>query len=141
MTFVCANIDEKTCQRLKAYARYIGLGEDSLHEDLHATIVYSPESLGLEFTTVPLSCQLKPVGLRYLGEVGSKWRALVVEVESPVLQSRYDHYVANGYKPLYDTYLQHVSLAYDPPEMDLSKVKIPCFSLGVDSETIKQCID
>jgi hypothetical protein len=79
---------------------------------------------------------LKPVGLRYLGEVGSKWRALVVEVESPVLQSRYDHYVANGFKPFYYTYIQHVSLVYNPPDMDLSKVEIPSFPLVVDGETI-----
>ena len=140
MTFICANLDQKTQKALKEYAIGIGINESKFNSDLHATIVYSEEELGLTHGTNPLSGTMKPVGLKYLGALGSKWRAIVVEVQSDVLQERYNYYLSKGYKPRFPNYLQHISLAYEPDELDLSTIKLPDFDLIVCSETIKKSV-
>jgi hypothetical protein len=137
MTYVCANLDEETKKKLGDYARRIGIEADKVHDPLHVTIVYSTDPLLLKHQTVPLKGVLTPVRLNYMGADESAYRALVVEVESTVLQYRYEHYVAGGYKPRFAKYRQHVSLAYKPPEgLDVRRLPLPDFKFTVCSETI-----
>jgi hypothetical protein len=133
--YVCVRFTQESNDKLKEYA--ISLGLDPI-DDFHATVVYSEKPLNVPHGTLPYSDTLTPVGVRYLGDVGSEYRAVALEVTSEGLQSIFDNYVDNfGYENRFDGYLQHVSLAYKPRE-DIDSINsiLPNFTIQVDRITV-----
>jgi hypothetical protein len=137
MTYVCVNFTDATNLNLTNLALKAGIKE--VNQDLHATLVYSSTPLEVQLATVPQSYNMKPIGYRYIGMVGSKWRTLAMVVESKQFQHRFEYYLTKGYKPRFPKFLQHISLAYEPPEgLDLSKLDLPTWHIEVASETVKK---
>lgn len=133
-TYVSVAFSKATNQKLKMFAESLNLKPI---DRMHTTIVYSPIPLDIKYETIPLTGTAKITGIKYLGELTSDWRAVVLELHSKLIKERYDFYVKeHGYVSEYDEFIQHVSLAYSPPEgLDLTKVKLPDFELEIVSET------
>ncbi|MFK5882808.1 MAG: hypothetical protein QM489_00510 [Candidatus Izemoplasma sp.] len=137
-TYVSAKFSAKTNKNLKEYAESLGL--DPI-KDFHATIVYSIETLDLDPGKSPIKVKEKGsiVGIKYLGEKDTEWRAVVLTIKSKILKERFDHYVkAHGYKNKFPDYIQHISLAYKPPEdLKLKTIKLPSFKIEFKEEVIE----
>ena len=136
--YMCVKFTQETNENLYDFTQFLGL-DPIKPEDLHATIVYSIEPLDIPHGVKPCDGVCYPTGLKYLGEKMSKWRALVLEVQSNKLQELYDEAVQKyGYVSQYDSYVQHISLAYKPPEdLDLSDVTLPDFPIEIDKIVVE----
>jgi hypothetical protein len=117
MTYVCGTYSAEVNDALKALATKVGIKTPA--EQFHTTVVYSEKPLGIKDGTEPLDfgVPVKPTKLVYLGDVGTKWRALALVVESDPLDAIHLQYCTKfGYVPRHEHFLQHVSLGYAPPE-------------------------
>lgn len=135
-TYVAVRFSDESNKKLKEYAESLGL---TPIKDFHSTIVYSIPTLDTPKGTTKLSATLHPKKLMYLGEVGNEYRALVIEVESDELQREHDNYVdKHGYKPRFESFLKHVSLAYSPKEgINIDELPLPDFKIDVVSKYVQ----
>jgi len=136
--YMCVKFTQETNENLYDFAKSLGL--DPIEpEKLHATVVYSTDPLDMPHGAKPCNGECFTTGLKYLGEKDSKWRALVLEVQSDKLQELYDEAVEEyGYVSQYDSYVQHISLAYKPPEdLDLSDIILPDFPIEIDKIVVE----
>jgi hypothetical protein len=127
-TYVSVRFTKDTNKKLREFALSLGLKPI---DKFHITVVYSPKPLGVEFGESRFNGSAKITGIDYLGDIDSEYRAVVLHVDSKEVQNLYDTYeVIHGYKHTYDEFIQHVSLAYRPPEdLDLSQVDLPDFEI------------
>ncbi|URC15213.1 RNA phosphodiesterase [Paraglaciecola Antarctic GD virus 1] len=128
-TYVAVRFSDESNKKLKVYAKSLGLEPI---KDFHATIVYSTATLDVSKGENPTTDTLTPKKLMYLGEVGNKYRAIALEVNSNNLQSIFDFYVKRGYKSKHPSFIQHISLAYAPDEgINIDDMELPDFDIEV----------
>lgn len=130
-TYVSVKFTQETNENLRDFALELGL--DPI-EDFHMTVVYSPKPLNIDFGKKKFNGFAKITGMEYLGELDSDHRAIVLNVHSNEVQELYNYYVEkHGYVHTYDEFIQHISLAYKPPEdLDLSSIELPDFEIQFD---------
>jgi hypothetical protein len=136
-TYVAVRFSDESNKKLKAYAESLNLKPI---KDFHATIVYSPTTLDVPIGDTSFNTTLIPKSLKYLGEVGNKYRALALVVHSDDLQTRYDYYVdKKNFKSRFNSYIQHISLAYQPSEgININELPLPDFEIEVINERVEK---
>lgn len=105
-----------------AWARSQGFTSVVNPEELHVTIAFSREPI--DASTVPAAPQslLVATGRRSVEQLGDEG-AVVLMIESPELQQRWQQYRDAGASWDYDSYRPHITITYDAKGMDLSKVQ------------------
>ena len=137
-TYVCAKFDNATNMALKEYAKSLGL---TPIKDFHVTIVYSEKTLNVDYgeTFLDENIYADIVGIKYLGEPESEWRAIVLELSCEWLENKFNDYVEKyNYEHTYPEFIQHTSLAYKPPEgLKLDDIRLPDFSLIINKLVVQ----
>lgn len=135
-TYVSVQFTDETNKKLEEFTRQLGLEPV---EKFHSTVVYSVDPLGIEFGSNDITGTGKITGIEYLGDKDSEWRAVVLNIDCPFIQSRHDFYKEEyGYVHSYPEFVQHISLAYSPPEnIDLSSIELPTFDIKLDKEIVE----
>ena len=139
-TYISAEFTKETNIALSKYTKSIGLKPIN---DFHVTLCYSVDTLNIEHNVQPIHGFAKPLSLDYLGEKGNDYRAIVLKLQSKVLNDRVKYYeTEHNYKSKYPDFIAHVSLVYKPQEgLDLSKLPLPDFTLKLQSEIITDLKD
>lgn len=106
---------------------------------LHATIMYDERNPDIHPSKSDKLYRTKLVGVKTLGEPGSKWYAAALLLESPEIQARHKQLLDEGFEHSYDDLLLHVSICYG----DTTDLVIPYLeklkSEGKLPETITLC--
>jgi hypothetical protein len=85
-------------------------------DDLHVTLFYARNGIPSGSPSNAISSAGLTGEYEIIGQ--APWRALVVKLDSPELQARFDEIRATGAEHSYPSYLPHLSLKYDPTEED-----------------------
>lgn len=115
---------------------------------LHSTIMYDKRNPDVFPTKNDKVYTAKIVGVKMLGDPGSRWRACALELESPAVQDRHKELKEAGFEHSFDDLLLHVSLCYGEEAAVIYPVikglfddgKLP-ESLTLCKETWDQCKD
>lgn len=137
-TYVCARFSAESNKAIAKFAKSIGLNPMP-EAEFHATIAYSEPNLGVDIGISTLKGTAEVTGIKYLGDVGSEYRAVVIEIKSKEIQERHEYYIEeHGYKHTFNSFIQHVSLQYNPKEgLNLKNIKLPIFKIDLASEEVQ----
>jgi hypothetical protein len=81
----------------------------------------------------------KIIGIKMLGDVGSKWRAVAMVLESETVDNRFKELLKQGFKHSYDDLLIHVSLSYGQDSEVMYPILQKLFEEGKLPETVTLC--
>lgn len=79
---------------------------------LHATILYDVRNPDIFPTKSDKVYKAKLIGVKTLGEPGSKWYAAALVLDCPAIQRRHQQLLDEGFEHSYDDLLLHVSICY-----------------------------
>lgn len=108
-------------------------------DDLHASIIFDEELKQNYVGDIPqVSYDLRPIGLRFMGEEGSEWCAIALECVCSELTLRQQKLLQMGYTSKFPDYIIHISLVYGATKAQLEElmklnVRLPS-KLTADSE-------
>ena len=95
-------------------------------KDMHVTVLYSKEAVDWSKMGAPnkKGLRIKRVKDRYLERLGEKKDAVVLRFESQRLAARHQAMRDLGASSDFEGYKAHVTISYDAPDLDLSKVEL-----------------
>ncbi len=101
-----------------------GLGISGIIPDMHVTIMYDRRNPNID-VDIDLSDSYvaRVVGIKELGEVGSKWYAIALLLESKELEELHRDCLELGYKHSYSEFVPHLSIKYEPTKEDIKILK------------------
>lgn len=112
-TYLAVKPDMQGQAIIKTLQKQAKISKPVQKEKLHCTLMYSPKDLKHTYTPDPEKIyEADVVGTALLGDVGSKWRALVLKLKCPALNRRHNLAVSRGLQHSYPEYDCHISLAY-----------------------------
>lgn len=89
-------------------------------EKLHLTLMYDKSNPDIEPGVKKDTRYIaKVTGVEHMGEPGSKWEAVALQLECPELKARHLALRARGFQHSYPDIKLHVSLAYGPQNVKL----------------------
>lgn len=120
------------------------LGIKDYIKDLHLTLMYDRSNPKIDVTTSTKSYTAKINSFKTLGEPGTKWYSIALDLESPELDERHNELKELGFKHSYPKFIAHVSMKYKPSEDDIKTLSdnIGVFkrigAIHLHNETMKQ---
>lgn len=106
---------------------------------LHSTIMYDVRDPDIYPSKSNEVYKAKVVGVKTLGEPGSKWYAAALVLESKEIQARHKKLLAEGFKHSYDDLLLHVSLCYGDTTSLLGPILEQMFADGKLPDQVVLC--
>lgn len=111
---------------LIAWAKGQGFKSTLPADDLHVTVMYSPTAVdwmkaGQDIWNNDGTLLIPPGGPRVLSQFGGG--AIVLEFASASLSWRHEELKRIGAEPTYTEYSPHVTITYEPGDVDISKVE------------------
>lgn len=106
---------------------------------LHATIMYDKRNPDVFPTKNDKVYNAKIVGVKMLGDPTSRWRACVLELDSPAVQERHKELKEAGFEHSFDDLLLHVSLCYGEQAAVIYPVITQLFNEGKLPESLVLC--
>lgn len=106
---------------------------------LHATIMYDKRNAEIFPTKNDKIYKAKIVGVKMLGDPGSRWRAVAVELDCPEVQARFKELLDLGYQHSFDDLLLHVSLCYGEDSAVIYPIIDDLFKSGKLPEYLVLC--
>lgn len=107
-----------------AWAKAQGLPTTLLPADMHCTIIYNKAPVS--WATVPPAADTLTVpalyGVRSVHPLGDDG-AIVLQFESTELSARWRDLIAVGCRSSHPSFTPHITLTYDPGEVDVSKIQ------------------
>ena len=108
-------------------------------DDLHASLIFDEDLKQNYVGDIPqVSYDLRPIGLRFMGEEGSEWCSIALECVCSELTLRQQKLLQMGYTSKFPDYIIHISLVYGATKAQLEElmklnVRLPS-KLTADSE-------
>lgn len=136
--FVSVKPDSLAASVIAKHMLSIGVGSGVLADDMHVTLFYAREGIPAGAPTGDAYIANLTTQYEIIGQ--APWRALVVKLDSPDLQARFDEIRATGAEHSYPGYLPHLSLKYDPTEDELAAIRanpLPLTSIVLGGEVWK----
>lgn len=106
---------------------------------LHATIMYDVRNPSIFPSKSNKIYRAKVVGVKALGESGSKWGAAALVLECREVQGRFKELLNEGFKHSYDDLLVHVSMSYGETSGKILPLLEKAFEAGELPEYIVLC--
>lgn len=106
---------------------------------LHSTIMYDKRNPDVYPTKNDKVYTAKVVGVKMLGDPGSRWRACALELDSPAVQARHKELKESGFQHSFDGLLLHVSLCYGEQAAVIYPVIKELFDDGKLPESVVLC--
>lgn len=141
-------VDPVDAKRIEKAVKPFGVKLMPLDE-LHSTLMYDTRNPDIDPGMKKDTRYIATVtGVERMGEPGSKWEAVALQLSCPEIRARHLALRARGFKHSYDDLKIHVSLAYGTENVKLIPVieklikegKIPS-KLHLDRETWKELKD
>lgn len=120
--YVCLNVAEKAAAKLHTFLKGLGLSSCVPAADMHTTLVYDKSNPVLNAQPDHSAHTVKIKGVKRLGEPGSKWEAIVLELDAPTVVQRHMELRQLGFKHSYPAYIPHLSVCYQPKPSDFDAV-------------------
>ena len=136
--YVKVEPDNHSALAVAGHLKSIGITGAVPIDDLHVTLFYARNGIPSGSASSALYFADLTAEYEIIGQ--APWRALVVKLESPQLQARFDEIRATGAEHSYPSYLPHLSLKYDPTEEDLAAIRanpLPLTSIVLGGEEWK----
>lgn len=137
-TYAAVRYDEASCEALKALMKLWNVPNPINPDHFHSTLIYSRKPVPKEHQHNMDREELKRLGWKFpisgfrmmdsSSEITDKI-VLVLMLEAPQLQELHDKLVANGATHDFDSYDAHITLSYNAPNFDWSKIVIPEVSI------------
>lgn len=112
-------VDRTDAKKIEAAVKPFGVKLMPL-DKMHLTLMYDKSNPdidpGVKKDTRYIA---KVTGVEHMGEPGSKWEVVALQLECPELKARHLALRARGFKHSYDDLKLHVSLAYGPENVKL----------------------
>ncbi len=99
------------------------LGIESYIPDLHITLVYDRSNPTIDMKLKNSKYNARVIGVDTLGDLSSKWGAIVLKLNSPTITKRHKDYIDAGYTHSYKQFVPHLSLKYRPTNDDINTIK------------------
>lgn len=106
---------------------------------LHATIMYDVRDPDIFPSKSDEVYKCKVVGVKTLGEPGSKWYSAALVLESDAIQARHKKLLDEGYEHSYPDLLLHVSISYGKTTDALVPILDQMFADGELPATVTLC--
>lgn len=106
---------------------------------LHATIMYDVRDPEIFPSKSDKVYKAKIIGVKALGEPGSKWYAAALELECPAIQKRHKQLLEEGFEHSYSDLLLHVSMCYGKDTDTLVPLLEQLLADGKLPETVTLC--
>lgn len=114
-------VEESKDQILKILAQ---LKINGVIDDMHITLIYDRSNPTSNIKIDPRTVYNADItGIKTLGEPGTKWYAITLELNSPEIVARHKDYIQAGFTHSYPTFIPHMSLKYKPTESDIKTIK------------------
>lgn len=122
--YVSAELIDEDKPILENFYKKLGMEKTIPLDRLHVTLVYDKRNTQSN-ENEDLSRKYKATikGVNQLGEPGSKWEAIVFELESKELNKRHEELKSYGFKHSYPEFIAHMSIKYMPKKDDLKQLK------------------
>jgi len=119
--YVSLSIAEEDEKRIFSILKKLNI--DNYIKDLHLTLMYDRSNPSVSYTTQDTTYDAKIVDVKLLGEPGTKWYSIALDLDSDELHSRHKDLKELGYKHSYPNYIPHLSLKYLPSDSDINLIK------------------
>ena len=93
------------------------------YRHMHMTLMYDKDSPSTDYTPSKEFHSAKLKTTNDLGDPGTKWHAMVLELDGPSITKRHKALKDSGLKHSHKDFIQHVSLKYKPSKEDISALK------------------
>jgi phage-related protein (TIGR01555 family) len=136
--FVSVKPDSLSASVIAEHVLSAGIGSGVLADDLHVTLFYARDGIPAGSPKIGLYTANLTTEYEIIGQ--APWRALVVKLDSPELQARFNEIRASGAVHSYPTFLPHLSLKYDPTDEELEAIRanpLPLASIVLGGEEWK----
>ncbi|MGN8278148.1 anti-CBASS protein Acb1 family protein [Pseudomonas sp. SMN5] len=136
--FVSVKPDKLSASVIANHVLDAGVGSGVLEGDLHVTLFYARNGIPAGSPSDGMYIANLTDQYEIIGQ--APWRALVVKLDSPDLQARFDEIRATGAEHSYPDYLPHLSLKYDPTDDELEALRanpLPLTSIVLGGEKWK----
>lgn len=119
-----AEVKVAAADAAKIHAVLKAAGVDVLDpKKLHVTLMYDRKNPDIDPGKSDAKYTAKVTGVERMGEKGSKWEAVTLNLECPELTGRHVVLRSKGFDYDYPVYKPHMSIAYGAAVKDLGKVK------------------
>lgn len=96
----------------------------NLEDGLHASIIFDNELTKNYVGDIPqVTYELRPIGLRFMGEEGSEWASIALECVCTELTMRHRDLLNIGYTTKFPDYIIHISLVYGASKAQLDELQ------------------
>lgn len=121
--YVALKLDKQHAKIIHAAAKAAGIKNLIPEDEMHMTLMYDESDSPKNYVASSASYDADITGCTKLGKPGSKWEAIVIEIDSPEISARFKDLKKAGFKHSYGELKQHISIKYKPEKDDLSKLK------------------
>ncbi len=112
-------VDRTDAKKIEAAVKPFGVKMMPL-DKLHLTLMYDTRNPDIDPGVKKDTHYIATVtGVEHMGEPGSKWEAVALQLSCPEIKGRHLALRARGFKHSYDDLKLHVSLAYGPENVKL----------------------
>lgn len=93
-------------------------------DDMHITLIYDRSNPISKIKIDPRTVyNADIIGVKTLGEPGTKWYAITLELDSPELVNRHADYIEAGFTHSYPNFIPHMSLKYKPTKTEIKTIE------------------